>query len=45
LNSVPVCPTAGTYFLSNGNTSDTTTFKVNCSLSSHGTFQPGVDHN
>jgi type IV pilus assembly protein PilA len=45
LNSVPVCPNAGTYFLSDGNTANATTFKVNCSVSTHGTFQPGVDYN
>jgi len=45
LSSVPVCPNAGTYFLSDGNTANATTFKVNCSISYHGTFQPGVDYN
>jgi type IV pilus assembly protein PilA len=45
LNSVPVCPSAGTYTLSNGNTGSATTFKVNCSVAAHGTFQPGVDSN
>jgi hypothetical protein len=43
LNAVPVCPNAGTYFLSDGNTGNATTFKVNCSISAHGTFQPGFD--
>jgi len=43
LNAVPVCPNAGIYFLSNGSTGGPTTFTVNCSLSAHGTFQPGVD--
>jgi type IV pilus assembly protein PilA len=45
LNAVPVCPNSGTYTLSNGNTGNATTFKVNCSDTQHGTFQPGVDSN
>jgi len=45
LNSVPVCPNAGTYTLADGNTGDATTFKVLCSFSGHGTFQPGADAN
>jgi type IV pilus assembly protein PilA len=45
LNAVPVCPSAGTYSLANGNSSDNTTFKVSCTATGHGTFQPGVDSN
>jgi type IV pilus assembly protein PilA len=45
LNAVPVCPSAGSYTLADGNSSDTTTFKVACSFAGHGTFQPGVDSN
>jgi prepilin-type N-terminal cleavage/methylation domain-containing protein len=45
LNAVPVCPSAGTYGLAQGNTSDNTTFKVSCTAAGHGTFQPGVDSN
>jgi prepilin-type N-terminal cleavage/methylation domain-containing protein len=45
LNAVPVCPSAGSYSLAQGNTSDNTTFKVECSFTGHGTFQPGVDSN
>jgi prepilin-type N-terminal cleavage/methylation domain-containing protein len=45
LNAVPVCPTAGTYSLAQGNTNDNTTFTVACSIAGHGTFQPGVDAN
>jgi len=45
LNSVPICPNAGTYTLADGNTANATTFKVLCSFSGHGTFQPGVDAN
>jgi type IV pilus assembly protein PilA len=45
LNAVPICPNAGTYTLADGNTGNATTFKVVCSLSAHGTFQPGVDAN
>src|SRR5580692_6303839 len=45
LNAVPVCPTAGTYSLANGNSGNATTFKVSCTATGHGTFQPGVDSN
>jgi type IV pilus assembly protein PilA len=45
LNAVPVCPNAGAYSLANGNSGSATTFKVACSFSAHGTFQPGVDSN
>jgi len=45
LNAVPVCPSQGTYTLAQGNSGDNTTFKVLCSATGHGTFQPGVDHN
>jgi type IV pilus assembly protein PilA len=44
LNSVPTCPTQGTYTLAAGSTG-TSTFKVLCSATGHGTFQPGVDSN
>ncbi len=48
LQSVPVCPNAGTYTIAQGNSGDNTTFKVVCSYAgppAHGTFQPGVDSN
>jgi type IV pilus assembly protein PilA len=45
LKATPVCPSAGTYTVVQGNSGDNTTFAVNCSASGHGTFQPGVDHN
>lgn len=45
LLAVPICPTGGTYTLANGSSSDNTTFKVSCSATGHGTFQPGVDSN
>jgi len=48
LSATPVCPSAGTYTLANGNSGDNTTFKVACSYATgtaHGTFQPGVDSN
>jgi type IV pilus assembly protein PilA len=48
LNAVPVCPSAGTYTILNGNGTPTnSTFKVSCSYNTnaHGTFQPGVDSN
>jgi type IV pilus assembly protein PilA len=45
LNTVPACPNGGTYSIANGNSGDTSTFKVVCSTAAHGTFQPGVDNN
>jgi type IV pilus assembly protein PilA len=45
LTAVPTCPNAGVYTLAKGNSGDFTTFKVVCSFSGHGTFQPGVDSN
>src|SRR5438270_9303239 len=45
LNSVPTCPLAGAYTIANGNSGNATTFKVSCSATGHGTFQPGVDSN
>jgi type IV pilus assembly protein PilA len=45
LNAVPTCPSAGVYSLANGSTGDNTTFKVSCTATGHGTFQPGVDSN
>jgi type IV pilus assembly protein PilA len=44
LNAVPVCPSAGTYTLATGS-GGATTFKVVCSATGHGTFQPGLDSN
>jgi type IV pilus assembly protein PilA len=43
LTSVPICPSSGTYTIENGNSGNTTTFRVRCNASGHGTFQPGVD--
>jgi type IV pilus assembly protein PilA len=50
LQATPVCPSAGTYSIGNGNTGNNSTFKVLCSYApaggtAHGTFQPGVDSN
>ena len=45
LQSVPKCPSAGAYGLANGTSGDATTFKVSCSATGHGTFEPGVDSN
>lgn len=44
LTTPPICPNGGTYSLLKGNTGDNTTFKVQCTVSTHGTFQPGVDN-
>ena len=48
LQSVPVCPNAGTYTIAQGSSTSNTTFKVKCSYAgppSHGSFEPGVDSN
>lgn len=45
LGGVPVCPALGAYTIAQGNSGDNTTFKAVCSLSAHGSFQPGVDAN
>jgi hypothetical protein len=38
-----LCPDGGTYSLEKGDSGDATTFRVRCSVATHGTFQPGVD--
>jgi len=43
LQAVPICPNGGAYTVENGNSGDTTTYRVKCSFGNHGTFQPGVD--
>jgi type IV pilus assembly protein PilA len=45
LSSVPTCPLAGAYTIANGSSGSATTFKVACSATGHGTFEPGVDAN
>ena len=45
LNSVPICPLAGTYSISTGSSGSNTTFKVACTMVGHNTFEPGVDSN
>ena len=45
LAAVPKCPLNGTYSLSVGNSATNTTFKVNCTMIGHNTFEPGVDSN
>jgi len=45
LSSVPICPSAGAYTIANGSSGSATTFKVSCSATGHGTFEPGVDSN
>ena len=44
LTASPVCPNGGTYSLARGNSGDNTTFKVVCTVPTHGTYQPGYDH-
>jgi type IV pilus assembly protein PilA len=43
LTSVPVCPLAGAYTIANGSSGSASTFKIACSATGHGTFEPGVD--
>ena len=45
LSSVPTCPLLGTYSITNGSSGSATTFKVNCTMTGHNTFEPGVDSN
>ena len=45
LQAVPKCPSAGAYAIANGSSGSASTFKVSCSASGHGTFEPGVDSN
>ena len=45
LAAVPACPLNGTYSLTVGNSGSNTTFKVNCTMLGHNTFEPGVDSN
>jgi type IV pilus assembly protein PilA len=48
LAALPICPNGGLYSIVAG-TGGVTSFKVSCSLGgatpTHGTFEPGVDHN
>jgi type IV pilus assembly protein PilA len=45
LTTIPLCPSGGAYTLANGSSGNTTTFKVMCSATGHGSFEPGVDSN
>jgi len=45
LTTVPLCPSNGAYSLANGSSGDATTFKVICSATGHGSFEPGVNAN
>jgi prepilin-type N-terminal cleavage/methylation domain-containing protein len=40
LQTLPVCPTGGTYSVIDGASSDATTYAVSCT--NHGTYTPGV---
>lgn len=42
LQTVPICPTGGSYSLATGSSGSATTFKVICNI--HGSFEPGYDH-
>lgn len=43
LGVMPICPNSGKYTITQG--ADATQFIVNCSVTDHGTFQPGVNGN
>ena len=45
LPQIPLCPSGGNYTLANGTTGDAKSFKVLCSVTDHGSFEPGVDNN
>jgi type IV pilus assembly protein PilA len=45
LGSVPVCPSLGTYAIAQVTSNDNSTFKVTCTVATHGSFQPGVSSN
>ena len=45
LNALPLCPIGGSYTLSTGSSGTASTFRVRCSIGTHGTFEPGVDNN
>jgi len=44
LVNAPICPNGGTYTVEQGSSGDNTTFKVQCSVTLHGSFEPGVDN-
>ena len=41
LQSIPICPTGGTYSIEQGAGGTNATYRVKCT--NHGTFEPGVD--
>jgi len=43
LLNVPICPVAGSYTIEHGSSGNATTFKVRCTATGHGTFEPGLD--
>ena len=43
LTAIPACPNSGVYTLVAGSGVAGTSFKVNCTATGHGTFEPGVD--
>ena len=44
LVNAPKCPNGGTYTVIVGSSGDNSTFKVQCSVILHSTFEPGVDN-
>ena len=43
LLTVPTCPSAGTYSIANASVGNN--FKIVCTVSTHGSFEPGKDNN
>lgn len=43
--STPLCPLSGTYSLSNGQGGTVLSYKVSCSIATHGSFEPSIDKN
>ena len=43
LQSVPICPTGGSYTVENGVGGTSATYRVKCSVATHSTFEPGID--
>ena len=45
LAGVPKCPNGGTYSVEQGAAATNATYRVKCSVATHGTFEPGIDNN
>jgi hypothetical protein len=43
LTSVPYCPAGGAYSVGVGSSGDSHTYLAECTVSAHGSYEPGVD--